>query len=871
MLPILLLAVCIILQVTALVLGLFLFSGSYWRRFWLVLNVFLVIIGLRRSILTALAIYNQSMTPSTIMAEVIMVTTLALIFTAGYLLLHFMFKSIEKSEAELREKEARFRGIIENTSAGYFFFDKEGIYRDVNRAWLTIHGYDSPQEIIGKHYSFTRMEEKPEVEHNYREMIQAGKPIPSGETSCRRKDGTLCFHTFSMHPVFQEGKIVGVEGFVIDTTEYKKAEQALRESEEKYHTLFASSRDALMTMDVATGRFIAGNPSTLEMFGIKDEAEFCRYTPWDLSPEYQPDGRLSEEKASEIMDLVKRDGSHYFEWTHRRLNGETFFATVMLTLVTISNETIIQATVRDITERKKAEQALRESEERYNQLAMLNRTITWEMDASALCTYVSDVVEPVLGYKPEEIVGKIHCYELGPKSEWEKRKKNAFEIYGRKEPYRNYENKVTTKDGRIVWLSSNGIPILDKDGALLGYRGMDTDITERKRMQEEKERLQEQFVHTQKIECVGRLAGGIAHDYNNKLGIILGYLEIAMRHAGSNESLRNSLQKIETAAKSSVDLTRQILTFARKQAVAPQQIDLNETVDGLLGMMQKIIGEEIELVWKPESAEPWINIDPVQVDQILANLLLNARDAIAGIGVITVETADALIDEAYCQSNTEAVPGDFVCLIVSDTGCGMDKETQANIFEPFYTTKEIGEGTGLGLSTVYGIVKQNNGFINVYSEPGQGTTFKIYFPRCADLLSFVALPEAETVTEEVHAAVLLVEDEGDLLDLCKFMLETQGYEVFAARTPAEAVEIVQSHQGGIQLVITDVVLPTMNGRELVKTLLSHDANLKVLYMSGYTADTITHRGILESGVHFLQKPFSSNQLAAKVQEALYDA
>ncbi len=741
----------------------------------------------------------------------------------------------------------------------------------MNRAWLEMHGYDSPEEIIGKHYSFTRIEEKPEVEQKYREMILTGKSIPSGEASCRRKDGSLCFHTFSMHPVFQEGKIVGVEGFVIDTTERKHAEQALRESEEKYHALFVGSRDALMTMTVDTARFIASNPSTLEMFAIKDETEFRRYTPWDLSPEYQPDGRRSEEKASEIMNLVKREGSHYFEWIHKRLNGETFFATVMLTLVNIGDETIIQATVRDITDRKKAEQALRESEERYEQLATLNRTITWEMDADGLCTYISNVVEPVLGYKPEELIGKRHCFELGPESEWEKRKRRALDLYARKEPYRNYENKVTDKDGRIVWLSSNGIPLLDKDGNLLGYRGMDTDITERKRMQEEKERLQEQFVHTQKIECVGRLAGGIAHDYNNKLGIILGYLEIAMRHAGSNEPLRNSLHKIETAAKSSVDLTRQILTFARKQAVAPQQIDLNETVDGLLGMMQKIIGEEIELVWKPESAEPWINIDPVQVDQILANLLLNARDAIAGIGVITVETADAVIDEAYCQSNTEAVPGDFVCLIVSDTGCGMDKETQANIFEPFYTTKEVGEGTGLGLSTVYGIVKQNNGFINVYSEPGQGTTFKIYFPRCADLLSFVALPVAEAVKEEVHANVLLVEDEGDLLDLCKLMLETQGYKVFTASAPDEALETVKNHEAGIQLVITDVVLPTMNGRDLIAKLLEINPGLKVLYMSGYTADTITHRGILESGVHFLQKPFSSSQLAAKVQEALYDA
>lgn len=870
MLPILLLAACVTLQLNALVLGIYFLRGTFWRNVWKVIAILLVFIGLRRSLLIGLAIYNQDMSHGEIMEEVIALVILAIILSCGTLLLFVMFRSIERVEAVLREKEARFRGIVENTSAAYFCSDKEGYYTYVNPAWLRMHGYDSAEEVVGKHFTITRTKIDVETDAEYQKILWSGEPVPMGESSGRRKDGSVFHHTFSMQPVTRDGEVVEIEGFMIDTTERRQVEAALRESEEKYHELFQGSRDALTIMDAATGHFTAGNPAAIEMFGMEDEAEFCKHTPWDLSPEFQPDGSASKEKARATMDKVLREGSHFFEWVQTKTTGEEFFATVLLTRIATKEKVLLQATVRDNTEEKLAEQALRESEQRYNQLAAMNRTITWEVDGSGMCTYISDVVEPVLGYKPEEIVGKIHCYEFGPESGRERLKALAVEMLANKESFRNREYEAVHKAGHIVWLSGNGIPVLDKDGILIGYRGMDTDITERKKMQAEKERLQEQFVHTQKIECVGRLAGGIAHDYNNKLGVILGYLEVAMGYTGSNAPLRNSLEKIERAAKSSVDLTRQILTFARKQAVAPQRIDLNETVDGLLAMMRKVIGEDIWLSWKPDSVAAWISIDPVQIDQILANLLLNARDAISSTGSITVETADAIMDEAYCACHAEVLPGDYVMLAVSDDGCGMDKETQTDIFEPFFTTKDVGEGTGLGLSTVYGIVKQNDGFINVYSEPGQGTTFKIYLPRCADGPSPAFLPEAEEASETGHETLLVVEDEKDLLDLCQFMLESIGYTVFTARTPEQAIQTVQDHKGEIQLVITDVVLPTMNGRELVKTLFSHDATLKVLYMSGYTADTITHRGILEPGVHFLQKPFSSNLLDTKVQEALQD-
>jgi len=407
------------------------------------------------------------------------------------------------------------------------------------------------------------------------------------------------------------------------------------------------------------------------------------------------------------------------------------------------------------------------------------------------------------------------------------------------------------------------------DGIPTGIRGIIVDITERKEAEEQQKKLESQLAQAQKMETVGRLAGGVAHDFNNMLGIILGHTEMGLDTMHPSQPLYSSLTEIQQAAKRSAELTKGLLAFARKQTIAPKVLDLNETVESMLKMLRRLIGEDIDLVWRPGQNLWPVKMDSIQIDQILANLCSNSRDAIINVGRITIETGNVALRGNDCvEPSPWLVPGEYVLLTVSDDGIGINKKDLQNIFEPFFTTKEVGKGTGLGLPIVYGIVKQNRGFINAYSEIGQGTTFRIYLPR------HLEEPEAETDQVKAHTitggneTVLLVEDEPLLLKMCKMMLEKLGYRVLPAVLPSEARRLAEKHSNEIDLLITDIIMPEMNGRDLAGSLKAHYPALKVLFMSGYTANVIAHRGILDSGVNFIQKPFTNRELAAKVREAL---
>jgi PAS domain S-box-containing protein len=524
----------------------------------------------------------------------------------------------------------------------------------------------------------------------------------------------------------------------------KQAEEALRVSEEKYRTLYNFSRDAIMIL-IPDKVFVSGNPACVKMFGCRNEGEFISLTPAALSPEYQPDGVLSVEKAQKMISIAMEQGSHFFEWKHKRVNREEFDAAVLLTRMKLYGEKILQATVRDITERKK---------------------------------------------------------------------------------------------------------------------------------------LEAQFRQSQKMEAIGTLAGGIAHDFNNLLTVIIGNAQLALMNVIKDESLRKGIEETKKAGERAASLTQQLLAFSRKQIIKPEVMDLNKEVNETKKMLKRMIGEDIEFetVLEPELWK--VYADSGQINQVIINMVVNAKDAMftcadsaAGRpqgGKLTIETANADLNENYfCERGVEGEkPGHYVMLVVSDTGIGMDKETREHIFEPFFTTKEVGKGTGLGLSTIYGIVKQNNGFIWVYSEPGKGTTFKVYLPRVKEDTE----PEEKEQTSVAELGgsetVLIVEDDDSLRNLAQKALQSYGYRVLVAENGEDALRICKEHEGPIHLMITDVVMPKMGGREAADLLQPFYPQIKVIYMSGYTDNAIVRHGVLKPGLNFLEKPFTPEGLARKVREVL---
>jgi signal transduction histidine kinase len=390
----------------------------------------------------------------------------------------------------------------------------------------------------------------------------------------------------------------------------------------------------------------------------------------------------------------------------------------------------------------------------------------------------------------------------------------------------------------------------------------------RKRAEEEREKLKEQLNQAQKMESIGKLAGGVAHDFNNMLYAILGHAEMALGKVAPSHPVHDDLLEIQKAANRSADLTRQLLAFARKQIIAPKVLDLNIAMTGMLKMLQRLIGEEINLVWKPGNNLWPVRMDPSQIDQILANLCVNARDAIEGVGTLTIATKNTVVNETDCASCEEFAPGQYIQLTVSDDGCGMNQATLERIFEPFFTTKEIGKGTGLGLPTIYGIVKQNKGFIRVHSDPGKGTTFHIYLPRHDGKPIDIREVRPITPAPHGHETILLVEDEQIVLNMTQKILENAGYRVLPAATPQEAIHMASEHPDDIHLLMTDMIMPEMTGLALAQELISRHPNLKLLFMSGYAANIIVRGNVLDANIHFIQKPFSIAALNAKLRNAL---
>ena len=516
--------------------------------------------------------------------------------------------------------------------------------------------------------------------------------------------------------------------------------------------------------------------------------------------------------------------------------------------------------LQDITERRRIEDGLRQTS-----MAVEQSPVAIEVTGiDGTIEYVNPWFTRVTGYTAAEAVGQ-HARLL--KSGQVPTERYA-ELWATITAGQVWEGELHNrrKDGTLFWEHATISPLRNAAGEVTHYVAVKEDITARKAADAARALLQAELAQAQKLESVGRLAGGVAHDFNNMLGAILGLTELVMLDLGPGHASYADLVDIRSAAQRSADLTRQLLSFARRQPIRPQVMDLNDAVGGMLKLLRRLIGEDIELAWHPALALWPVEVDPSQIDQILANLAVNARDAIAGVGRLTLATANVEVDAAHVARTPGARPGAYVRLTVADTGCGMDADVLAHMFEPFFTTKEPGKGTGLGAATVYGIVKQNDGFIEVTSAPGQGTTFAIYLPRTAPAVA----AEAAVAARPVGGAetVLVVEDEQLVLDLTATMLERLGYAVLAARSGREAIAIAQEHPWPIDLVVTDVVMPDLNGRELYAEVAKLRPGVGVLYVSGYSAEVLAPRGVSPSDVQFLQKPFAFAELAERVRAAL---
>jgi PAS domain S-box-containing protein len=771
-------------------------------------------------------------------------------------------QSIKEVQEELARSESRFRAIFDNAPYSIAISRLEdGTYLDANRAFLESRNISRHE--LGSYKSGDFVNVSPEELQGYVDRLLRDGFLKNVETVIRQLDGIERNLIFSSVLLDLQGQKCALS-MTVDITDQKRAEQSLKDSEARFRSLFRMAPTALVEITL-DGVVIEANDRAKKLLGYSLEGGLNLEGLWK---KVYPDPFYRKWAAStwqrSIEEALQGNGLVQPE-KHTVTCRDGSVKTLMIGASLTGGSVLVS--FDDITRRDEEERARIESLEmlratlnttpdgilvvnRQRRIIQVNSQFykMWQIpesmrtiaDERVLLEFVSNQLED-----PDLFVDEVNALYDKDCDDFKEIQLNGGRVFER------YSSPL------IV----NG----EKSGRVWDIR----DITERRRAEAERQELQEQLHQALKLEAVGILAGGVAHDFNNMLGAIIGYTELILNALDSKDPLRENLGKILDAAERSANLTRQLLAFARKQTVAPVVLDINESVAHMLRMLHRIIGENIELVWRPGPFDCTVNIDPSQLDQILTNLCVNARDAIKDVGRITITTCAVFLDENACRISPDGVPGDYVRLSVSDNGCGMDPETLKHAFEPFFTTKGAGQGTGLGLATVYGVVKQNDGFVHIYSESGMGTTFNLYLPhhKKDETESHKEVP-GEELPMGCGEIILMVEDDPTLRQMGEMMLNRLGYNVLVAATPGDAIRMAEEAGDTLKMFITDVVMPEMNGRELADRLIAVRPSLRHLFMSGYTADVIAHRGVLDEGVNFIQKPFSFKDLAVKIRTVL---
>jgi len=752
------------------------------------------------------------------------------------------------SERALRRSEEKFQKLFHlSPSALSLSRVDDGCYLDVNDEFLRMTEWGR-DEVIGRRAFELGVWARPEQRAEMISLLSNRGSIGDIELELRSKSGRL-------FPALLSAGLVEIQSqrcffaSVRDITERKQAEDALRRSEAKWRSHIENAPVGIVVTD-NSGRHIEANGAAEMMLG---------YEPGEMLGTLAMDLPVPEELEAARRHFAEagEKGIATGEFRLRRKDGSAI--PVSVRAARIDGERML-AVFQDMTEHHLAEQALREKTEELDRYFASSLDLLCIADSDARFRRLNPEWEKTLGYALDDLIGTSYLDLVHP-DDLASTLGAVADLRAQKEVL-NFLNRFRCQDGSYRWLEWRAYPQGDLVYAVA------RDVTDRKQAEQERERMQAQLLQAQKMESVGRLAGGVAHDFNNMLGVILGRTEMALEEVDPDSVLRPDLDEIQRAAQHSAHLTQQLLAFARKQTVLPKVLDLNEVVSGILMMLKRLIGEAVGLEWVPGPGLWPVRMDPGQVSQMLANLCVNAKDAIDGVGNIVIETGNVTLDAVQCSDRPGAVPGDYVSMSVSDTGSGMDRETMTNIFEPFFTTKSIGKGTGLGLATVYGIVRQNEGFVEVASKLGEGSVFTIYLPRHLSKAEQLLDRQSEKAVDRGNETILLVEDDASMLAVGTAMLRSLGYRVLTASAPGEAIRLAHENVGAIHLLITDVIMPEMNGRDLAKRLLSFYPSLRRLFMSGYTADVIAHHGVLDEGVNFIQKPFTRSDLAAKVREAL---
>jgi PAS domain S-box-containing protein len=638
-----------------------------------------------------------------------------------------------------------------------------------------------------------------------------------------------------------------------ELVERQRAEENALASERNYRLLFESNPHPMWVFDVETLRFLAVNDAAVRKYGYSAD-EFLALTIEDIRPEVDVSRLRAIVAREEQAD--RDDLSLPSQWRHRLKDGTIIDVEVTSHTHEFGGRAARVVLALDVSDRVRSEAALRESELRYRELFENATDLIATTDLDGRITDANRAFVASLGYELDEVIGK-QILELVP-TEWHDELAIARQEKASEEQQATiYEHELVARDGHCIRVEVAS-RLIKTDGEPVGVEAICRDVSERKL-------LEERLRQSQRLEAVGQLAGGVAHDFNNLLTVIGGYTETLRNRNGNADSAE--LGQIAAAAERAAGLTRQLLAFSRRQVLQPKVIDLNDIVSGLSPMLTRLIGEHVELVTSLDGGLEPVLADPGQVEQVLMNLVINARDAMPNGGKLTIETATTILDESYCDSHEDARPGPHTVLAVTDTGDGMDAETLKRVFEPFFTTKAPGSGTGLGLATVHGIVKQSGGNIWVYSELEHGTTFKIYLPSVVAELTSEREAERHP-SPRGSETILVVEDQDAVRNVVTLMLESSGYTVHAAAYPADAVRLVEQAEAQIDLLLTDLVMPGIGGRELAELVHEHQPDIRVLYMSGYPDHATTRNGKRDHGSPYLEKPFSESQLTRAVRATL---